>query len=168
MSCAKRHSSSATAAVQAIIIPCLGSRADVARPALCPRPPAGACAQPPGRPQRDLAVQRRLWVWGDRGAVSGVGPPAGGVPTPDPPPDGLRTQVLSSARWEASPRALPACGPGGFCPETPHPRWGQEEGRGHQLPKFTQTHVHRVGDAIQPSHSLSSSSPPVARDLLWW
>ena len=26
--------------------------------------------------------------------------------------------------------------------------------------KFTQTHVHRVSDAIQPSHSLSSSSPP--------
>ena len=26
----------------------------------------------------------------------------------------------------------------------------------HQLPEFTQTHVHRVGDAIQPSHPLSS------------
>ena len=30
----------------------------------------------------------------------------------------------------------------------------------HQLPEFTQTHVHRVGDAIQPSHVLSSPSPP--------
>ena len=30
----------------------------------------------------------------------------------------------------------------------------------HQLPEFTQTHVHRVGAAIQPSHPLSSSSPP--------
>ena len=30
----------------------------------------------------------------------------------------------------------------------------------HQLPEFTQTHVHRVSDAIQPSHSLSSPSPP--------
>ena len=30
----------------------------------------------------------------------------------------------------------------------------------HQLPKFTQTHVHQVGDAIQPSHPLSSPSPP--------
>ena len=29
----------------------------------------------------------------------------------------------------------------------------------HQLPEFTQTHVHRVGDAIQPSHPLSSLSP---------
>ena len=30
----------------------------------------------------------------------------------------------------------------------------------HQLPEFTQTHVHRVGDAIQTSHPLSSPSPP--------
>ena len=30
----------------------------------------------------------------------------------------------------------------------------------HQLPEFTQTHVHQVGDAIQPSHPLSSPSPP--------
>ena len=29
----------------------------------------------------------------------------------------------------------------------------------HQLPEFTQTHVHRVCDAIQPSHPLSSPSP---------
>ena len=29
----------------------------------------------------------------------------------------------------------------------------------HQLLEFTQTHVHQVGDAIQPSHSLSSPSP---------
>ena len=30
----------------------------------------------------------------------------------------------------------------------------------HQLPELTQTHVHRVGDAIQPSHPLSSPSLP--------
>ena len=30
----------------------------------------------------------------------------------------------------------------------------------HKLLEFTQTHVHRVGDAIQPSHLLSSPSPP--------
>ena len=29
----------------------------------------------------------------------------------------------------------------------------------HQLPEFTQTHVHPVGDAIQPSHPLLSPSP---------
>ena len=30
----------------------------------------------------------------------------------------------------------------------------------HHLSEFTQTHVHQVGDAIQPSHPLSSPSPP--------
>ena len=30
----------------------------------------------------------------------------------------------------------------------------------HQLPEVTQTHVHWIGDAIQPSHPLSSPSPP--------
>ena len=51
----------------------------------------------------------------------------------------------------------------------------------HQLPEFTQTHVHRVGDATQPSHPLSSPSPPancqqvlpegsflIMRELLGW
>ena len=30
----------------------------------------------------------------------------------------------------------------------------------HHLPEFTQTHIHRVSNAIQPSHPLSSPSPP--------
>ena len=30
----------------------------------------------------------------------------------------------------------------------------------YQLPEFTQTRVHRVSDAIKPSHPLSSPSPP--------
>ena len=30
----------------------------------------------------------------------------------------------------------------------------------HQLPEFTQTHIQQVSDAIQPSHPLSSPSPP--------
>ena len=30
----------------------------------------------------------------------------------------------------------------------------------HQLPEFTETHIHRVSDAIQSSHPLSSFSPP--------
>ena len=33
----------------------------------------------------------------------------------------------------------------------------------HQLPEFTQTHVLRVGDAIQPFHPLSSPSPPAPK-----
>ena len=32
----------------------------------------------------------------------------------------------------------------------------------HQLPEFTQTHVHRVSDDIQPSHPLSFPSPPAS------
>ena len=43
----------------------------------------------------------------------------------------------------------------------------------HQLPKSTQTHVHRVSDAIQPFHPLSSPSPPAPnpsqhQDLFRW
>ena len=42
----------------------------------------------------------------------------------------------------------------------------------HQVPELTQTHVHWVGDAIQPSHPLSSPSPPAfslshTRSLDW-
>ena len=35
----------------------------------------------------------------------------------------------------------------------------------HQLPEFTQTHVHGVSDAIQPSHPLSSPSPPALKSF---
>ena len=43
----------------------------------------------------------------------------------------------------------------------------------HQPPEFTQTHAHRVGDATQPSHPLSSPSPPAPylsqhQDLFQW
>ena len=43
----------------------------------------------------------------------------------------------------------------------------------HQHPEFTQTHVHRVSDAIQPSHPLSCPSPPIFnlswhQDLFQW
>ena len=43
----------------------------------------------------------------------------------------------------------------------------------HQLPELAQTHVHHVGDAIQPSHPLSSPSPPAFnlsqhQDLFQW
>ena len=48
------------------------------------------------------------------------------------------------------------------CPTLCHPMNHSTPGLPvhHQLPEFTQTHVHRVSDAIQPSHSLSSPSPP--------
>ena len=38
--------------------------------------------------------------------------------------------------------------------------WPHELPVHHQLPEFTQTHVHWVSDAIQPSHPLLSPSPP--------
>jgi len=43
----------------------------------------------------------------------------------------------------------------------------------HQLPEFSQTHVHQISDAIQPSHPLSSPSPPAPnpsqhQSLLQW
>ena len=37
----------------------------------------------------------------------------------------------------------------------------------HQLTEFTQTHVNRVGCAIQPSHPLSSPSPPAPNPSLY-
>ena len=47
------------------------------------------------------------------------------------------------------------------CPTLCHPMNHSTPGLPvhHQLPKFIQTHVHRVGDAIQPAHPLSSPSP---------
>ena len=48
------------------------------------------------------------------------------------------------------------------CPTLCHPMNRSTPGLPvhHQLPEFTQTHVHRVSDTIQPSHPLSSPSPP--------
>ena len=49
-----------------------------------------------------------------------------------------------------------------LCPTLCHPMKHSMPGLpvNHQLPEFTQTHAHWVGDAIQPSHPLSSPSPP--------
>ena len=48
------------------------------------------------------------------------------------------------------------------CPTLCHPMNSSTPGLPvhHHLPEFTQTHVHRVSDAIQPSHPVSSPSPP--------
>ena len=49
-----------------------------------------------------------------------------------------------------------------LCPTLCNPMDGSMPGLPvhYQLPEFTQTHVHGVGDAIQPSYPLSSPSPP--------
>ena len=48
------------------------------------------------------------------------------------------------------------------CPTLCHPMKCSKPGLPvhHQLPEFTYTHVHQVGDAVQPSHPLLSSFPP--------
>ena len=46
------------------------------------------------------------------------------------------------------------------CPTLWEPMNCSTPGLPVQLPEFTQTHVHQVGDAIQSSHPLSSPSPP--------
>ena len=83
----------------------------------------------------------------------------------------LRRSVLPSNR-PATPLFSPACWELGFqawaqtqsCPTLCDPMNRSTPGLPvyHQLPEFTQTHVHRVSDAIQPSHPLSSPSPPPA------
>ena len=51
-----------------------------------------------------------------------------------------------------------------LCPTLCHPMNRSTPGLPvhHQLPDFTETHIHWVGDATQPSHPLSSPSPPAS------
>ena len=60
--------------------------------------------------------------------------------------------IFSSVQFSSVAQSCPTlCNPTASTPGLPvH----------HQLPEFTQTYVHRVSDAIQPSHPRSSSSPP--------
>ena len=72
---------------------------------------------------------------------------------PTEPPGKPRNKPLSSVQFSSVAQSCPTlCDPmNRSTPGLPvH----------HQLPEFTQTHVHRVSDAIQPSHPLSSPSPP--------
>ena len=74
--------------------------------------------------------------------------------------------VTSLIAWTAlsclSHRLLTNCSVAQSCPTLCDPIDCSRPGLPvhHQLPEFTQTHVHWVGDAIQPSHPLSSPSPP--------
>ena len=51
------------------------------------------------------------------------------------------------------------------CPTLCDPMNHSTPGLHHQLPEFTQIHVHRVSDAIQPSHPLPSPSSPAPNDI---
>ena len=96
-------------------------------------------------------------------------PPSGPLPDPQAKPISLISPTLAgrffttSATWETKTwssvqfssitQSCPT-----LCDSMNHSTPGLPVH--HQLPEFTQTHVHWVSDAIQPSHPLSSSSPP--------
>ena len=65
----------------------------------------------------------------------------------------LSTLLFSSVQFSWVPQLCPS-----LCNPMNHSTPGLPVH--HQFLEFTQTHVHRVGDAIQPSHPLSSPSPP--------
>ena len=86
---------------------------------------------------------------------------------------GIKPESLSFLHWQAD--SLPLVTPGKpfilhaqfssvaqSCPTLRNPMNCSTPGLPvhHQLPEFTQTHVHWVNDAIQPPHPLSSPSPP--------
>ena len=68
----------------------------------------------------------------------------------------------ASATWEAHPLNLQFSSVAQSCPTLRDSMNRSTPGLPvhHQLPEFTQTHVHRVGDAIQSSHPLLYPSPP--------
>ena len=91
-------------------------------------------------------------------------PPPGDLPDPEMKP------MFCLLHWQAG--SLPLAPPGKpsvqfssvaqSCPTLCNPMNHSTPGLPvhHHLPEFTQTHVHRFSDAIQPSHPLSSPSPP--------
>ena len=89
----------------------------------------------------------------DRTHVSGVSCIAGRFFTVEPPGKLSPFIQFSSVQFSSVAQS---------CPTLCHPMNRSMPGLPvhHQLLEFTQTHVHQVGDAIQPSHLLSSPSPP--------
>ena len=96
----------------------------------------------------------------------------GDLPNPEIEPVSLMTLALAgrffttSATWEAlSSHSVQFSSVTQSCPTLCDPMNRRTPGLPvhHQLPEFTQTHVHRLSDAIQPSHPLSSPSllPPI-------
>ena len=136
----------------------------------------------PGAPLEPVLVaqlgsQRPCRGWGDRGTLQGS------LLSLQPPKEQLfqegrvlmlkATSCLGLARLGSPPSAETmaqepssfccSCSAAQLCPTLCDPTDCSTSGLPvhHLLPKFAQTHVHRVGDAIQPSHPLSSPSPPV-------
>ena len=97
-------------------------------------------------------------------------PPPGDLPDPGNEPASPETSVLQADSLPLSHWGSPYITSVQFssvaqsCPTLCNPMNHSTPGLPvyHQLPEFTQTHVHRVSDAIRPSHPLSSPSPPAS------
>ena len=95
-------------------------------------------------------------------------PPPGDLPNPGVKPESLMSPALAgeflttSTTWEVLLYRCCCCSVAQLYPTLCHPTDCSTPGFHvlHHLPEFVQTHVHWVGDAIQPSHLLSSPSPP--------
>ena len=107
-------------------------------------------------------LRQEYWGWLPR-------PPPGDLPDPGIKPTSLMSPALAggffttSATWEALELVSVQFSPvTQSCPTLCNPMNCSMPGLPvhHQLLEFTQTNVHRVSDAIQPSHPLSSPSPP--------
>ena len=93
-------------------------------------------------------------------------PPPGYLPDPGIKPASFMSPELAgrffttSTTWEAQLMLLSSVTQS--CPTLCNPMNRSTPGLPihHQLPEFTQTHIHRVSDAIQPSHPLLCPSPP--------
>ena len=116
-----------------------------------------------------LEATRLLWPWGfsRREYWSGLPcPPPGHLPNPGIEPRSPTLQVDSlpaelpgkPCLWHIQFSSVQSLSHVQLCDPMNHSTPGLPVH--HQLPEFTQTHVHRIGDTIQPSHPLSSPSPP--------
>ena len=111
----------------------------------------------------------------DAGSIPGSGrSPGGGHGNPlqysclenpmDRGADGLQSTGLQRVGYDLACTSVQFSSVAQFCPTLCDPMNRSTPGLPvhHQLPEFTQTHVHRVGDAMQPSHPLLSPFPPAA------
>ena len=78
--------------------------------------------------------------------------------------------IVSLSNWRWNKKMLQFSSVSQSCPTLCNPMNRSTPGLPvhHQLLKFTQTHVHRVCDAIQPSHPRSSPYPPAPNPSQHW